>query len=512
MLDCDAKEYFHDYDELRIRGHAVMIDDVDVMIGTQARSKREHKRLFADCSDGFCFNVPYSLNKKGRWKKVNGSSLLNTQPTCSSDIHVVHKEMTPLRFYEDLHGPTVSHVQVRNDDDTAKNSENMKTLGPSKRDYVKHSNDGQHQVGQAAVEAAEIHLNTIKPPRLTSYKANRWRIVNSSKNNVFGTRSRVHVDMSEIADYGYEDLEDDFQCSAEDLPCPERSEFQQTQRDIKLGDFLLHEQPSPSTKRVKKSTDESELASSFEAISVKPPSLIDISAATNTTHIFEIIDVNFDKLEKFDLREEITLVVPQYFTVRWFGGKRVDHRDSEFDCRDSEDKKLFLPEYNCKEFTDVAIRACEHDMLAFIERHYKIDDFEVFCGTEVETAVCCECNSLYNTDLFPTVYGTMCRQCVASYVVRQLRLSRFPLRIPLLSSSGSSPIDLLYAILPQSVVSLIIKKSYAHFYTVDHPEAVFTQCPRCSTPFVLPQRSEFSICTCSICGCFWCYFCNREPH
>ncbi|KAL6726079.1 hypothetical protein Aduo_008088 [Ancylostoma duodenale] len=180
----------------------------------------------------------------------------------------------------------------------------------------------------------------------------------------------------------------------------------------------------------------------------------------------------------------------------------IDHRDSEFDCRDSEDKKLFLPEYNCKEFTDVAIRACEHDMLAFIERHYKIDDFEVFCGTEVETAVCCECNSLYNTDLFPTVYGTMCRQCVASYVVRQLRLSRFPLRIPLLSSSGSSPIDLLYAILPQSVVSLIIKKSYAHFYTVDHPEAVFTQCPRCSTPFVLPQRSEFSICTCSICGCF----------
>ncbi|KAL6726080.1 hypothetical protein Aduo_008088 [Ancylostoma duodenale] len=335
----NSEGYYHDYDRLvnkgprgnnRYRRHCPhqRVSNESIFAKTaydpfKTLSKREHKRLFADCSDGFCFNVPYSLNKKGRWKKVNGSSLLNTQPTCSSDIHVVHKEMTPLRFYEDLHGPTVSHVQVRNDDDTAKNSENMKTLGPSKRDYVKHSNDGQHQVGQAAVEAAEIHLNTIKPPRLTSYKANRWRIVNSSKNNVFGTRSRVHVDMSEIADYGYEDLEDDFQCSAEDLPCPERSEFQQTQRDIKLGDFLLHEQPSPSTKRVKKSTDESELASSFEAISVKPPSLIDISAATNTTHIFEIIDVNFDKLEKFDLREEITLVVPQYFTVRWFGGKRV---------------------------------------------------------------------------------------------------------------------------------------------------------------------------------------------
>ncbi|KHJ88562.1 hypothetical protein OESDEN_11644, partial [Oesophagostomum dentatum] len=84
--------------------------------------------------------------------------------------------------------------------------------------------------------------------------------------------------------------------------------------------------------------------------------------------------------------------------------------------------------------------------------------------------------------------GMACRQCIASCIMHQLRLNRFPLEIPLLSPNGR-PLDLLHALLPVSLVSLIIEKSYNYLYKAEHPDAFFTQCPQCLVPLTLAQKN-----------------------
>ncbi|RCN30418.1 hypothetical protein ANCCAN_23810, partial [Ancylostoma caninum] len=61
---------------------------------------------------------------------------------------------------------------------------------------------------------------------------------------------------------------------------------------------------------------------------------------------------------------------------------------------------------------------------------------------------------------------------------------------------------------------IIIQKSFAFFKCLDHPYTVFVQCPNCRAPLILTEKCDFdsSSCTCSVCGCAWCYLCNWEPH
>ncbi|EYC39855.1 hypothetical protein Y032_0638g969 [Ancylostoma ceylanicum] len=586
MSLCDSEGYYHDCDRLVNKGHfennryrrrspGQKASNNYAFVKTiydpqHTLSKKRYKRLLADRSDGFCFDVPYSLNKHERWKKVNDPSLPSIRPTWMSETILVTQQVKSTCFYDELPSRTITSKQV-NDYDNAMEISSTKRR-KTKRSHIKHS-DEKGQLERDGVEPAEIHLDIIRLPCHAAPKAQ------GSKN---GTTRRHPMSDPIAYDYDCSDREDDLGCSSEDLSNPDFSEIQQTQRTITLRDYLFYEQPSTSTRRVRKNPGDSELSCSCEIISVKPPVLIDVSEATNSTHIFEIIDVKVNEMHSADLRQQITPLVPGYCTLQWFGEKRAcvktkptyklffalffelesDRRTlrvrintntpfcAEYsrvdllkmlakrqkfkslftdllkfiletietepheheDNRNRETKKRFLPETNSERLAVKAIRACERDQIAFIEPHYIFDDFEIVCSVEEDPAICCRCISPYKTDLFLTLYGTMCRQCIASYVVRQLRLSRFPLQIPLVSATGSSSIDLLYAILPRSVVSLVIKKSYAHFYTLEHPEAVFARCPQCSVPVVVSHKSEFGTCKCSECGCFWCYLCTSEPH
>ncbi|EYC39862.1 hypothetical protein Y032_0638g973 [Ancylostoma ceylanicum] len=583
---CDSEGYHHDYDRLVNKGRfennrcrsqyaGEKVSNKDALVKTiydpqHTLSKKRYKRLLADRSDGFCFNVPYSLNKHNRWEKVSDPSLSSIRPTWASETPLVGQQVNSTRFYDELPSRRTTSKQV-NDNDSATKTSSTKRM-KTKRPHIKHSYE-KGQLETDGVEPAQIHLDVIRLRRHAASKAQ------SSKKE---TTRRHPVSKPIGYDYDSNDRENDLECFSEDLSSSDYSEIQQTQRTITLGDYLFYEQPSTSTKTVRKNHGDSELSCSCENTSVKPPALIDVSEATKSTHIFEIVDVKVNDMYGADLRQQITPLVPGYCTLQWFGEKRAcvktkptfklffalffeigsDRRTltirintntpfsadfSRVDLlkmlakrrkfkllfsdllkfvletieteprqhennRNRETKKRFLPETNSERLAVKATRACEHDQIAFIEPHYTFEDFDIASSVEENLAICCRCTSNFKIDLFLTLYGTMCRQCIASYVVHQLRLSRFPLQIPLVSATGNSSIDLLYAILPRSVVSLIIKKSYAHFYTIHHPEAVFTKCPWCSVPFVLSERSEFNACTCAECGCFWCYLCNSEPH
>ncbi|RCN37785.1 hypothetical protein ANCCAN_16299 [Ancylostoma caninum] len=54
-------------------------------------SKRHQKRVLADQTDGFCPDVPYSLNKHERWNNISGVALLNNQKLGSPERIVINR-------------------------------------------------------------------------------------------------------------------------------------------------------------------------------------------------------------------------------------------------------------------------------------------------------------------------------------------------------------------------------------------------------------------------------------
>ncbi|ETN77971.1 hypothetical protein NECAME_10672 [Necator americanus] len=56
-------------------------------------------------------------------------------------------------------------------------------------------------------------------------------------------------------------------------------------------------------------------------------------------------------------------------------------------------------------------------------------------------------------------------------------------------SAQSSSIDLLYAVLPLPVMSLIVKKSYLHHFRLMYPQSRLLQCPQCSISLVIKKLS-----------------------
>ncbi|KHJ87766.1 hypothetical protein OESDEN_12451 [Oesophagostomum dentatum] len=92
--------------------------------------------------------------------------------------------------------------------------------------------------------------------------------------------------------------------------------------ELTLDDFLNAQQPSTSLQR-NPSSSASSVDSSFEEVMLKPHELFDISKTLQAPHVFEIVDVQLEKLDSFDLRQEIALLLPGYCTSQWFGAERV---------------------------------------------------------------------------------------------------------------------------------------------------------------------------------------------
>ncbi|KHJ77772.1 hypothetical protein OESDEN_22608 [Oesophagostomum dentatum] len=114
-----------------------------------------------------------------------------------------------------------------------------------------------------------------------------------------------------------------------------------------------------------------------------------------------------------------------------------------------------------------AQRCSELDKLKYIEPYYSLNDYEVIFRTQEDPVICYQCKSTYHTDLFLTMDGMACRQCIASCIMHQLRLSLFPLEISLFSPNDR-PLDLLHALLPVSLVSLIIEVRVVTTFTANY--------------------------------------------
>ncbi|KAK6745203.1 hypothetical protein RB195_011739 [Necator americanus] len=531
-------------------------------------SKRAYKRLRADQSDGFCLNVSYSLNRKQRWKTINPASLLSDNPPWFPEPCIVSREFTPFFFRsDDSIEPSITRLQFLNDDvlTTFSSAGTKKTI----RHYIIRVNE-KRETEKDEVEPARVLFNIIKPPRLKCHVDKRFK---EEKWIPTPLEDPKFVDWDEVIDCSpaLEERLTDLQISAatrrakltlgdfisdkppsissrraKSLNCTSDTDdsfefvtmkpaklcdiskytnaphifeiFDINMKD--LGNFDLQEEVAlhvPSywvvqwfgSERVSiasQSMVQLNFVLFFEIL--KEFGVLRIRLNINSQFSAEEHKIALGKL----LRKEKNSSSLFKDLVGFIFRLEPIHTEKEEENRFDSCKNNFPRKVNSEEMAVVATRCNERDQLEFVRPFYSQDGVEFDKSVE-NGAKCSNCNSSNADDLFMSTDGMMCRQCVAAFMIRQLRLNHAPpLCIPLSGSTQSSSIDLLYAVLPLPVMSLIVKKSYLHHFRLMYPQSRLLQCPQCSISLVIKELSEFNCCICSYCGCCWCYLCNCEPH
>ncbi|CAJ0599240.1 unnamed protein product [Cylicocyclus nassatus] len=174
----------------------------------------------------------------------------------------------------------------------------------------------------------------------------------------------------------------------------------------------------------------------------------------------------------------------------------------------------FNRDVNTETLAPLAVTFEEQEQIALLSQLYMEDDcdissFEVVDNLDDSAKCCSVCHISSKKDLFVSVDGLICRDCVKSSIFRQLRFNNSFPDIPISAPPGSSPIDLLYAAIPAPVMSFLVKKLYAY---CNPSNSRFVKCHHCHAELATSPDCEFSSCTCSNCGCAFCYHCECEPH
>ncbi|KHJ91524.1 hypothetical protein OESDEN_08612, partial [Oesophagostomum dentatum] len=176
-------------------------------------------------------------------------------------------------------------------------------------------------------------------------------------------------------------------------------------------------------------------------------------------------------------------------------------------------RKNFLSNVISKTVAPFAVHSTVQDQLEYLNEYYvqssSVGPSSEGADEEAPT-VCSVCRMPDKTDHFPTKDGVMCRECLASFMTRQLRMKSFPIEIPILVPPKCSPIELLYAVLPLPVTSLLIEKSFAFFNCLDFPDLRFLSCAHCSASLMMLERCDFNSYSCPCCGYAFCLFVNQN--
>ncbi|KAK6051657.1 hypothetical protein COOONC_10840 [Cooperia oncophora] len=115
---------------------------------------------------------------------------------------------------------------------------------------------------------------------------------------------------------------------------------------LTLGDFLTSSSPPKSTERTRQSSSWSFIDAKPECsaknVQPKPADLVDISAVTHASSMFEVIDIQTRTLQNFDFREMISLLEDKRVVVRWIDSDRV-MVDVTYQVRLSGDEPIRKP-------------------------------------------------------------------------------------------------------------------------------------------------------------------------
>ncbi|RCN37778.1 hypothetical protein ANCCAN_16292, partial [Ancylostoma caninum] len=247
-------------------------------------SKRQQRRLLADGSDGFCADVPYSLNKRERWNKITASSLLNDQKLSSPERMVISRSDVP--FASPCRAGTISNVKVSDDGAIATVSAGGKRKPLS---YFNGQLRERMNLDKEEPEPARVHYSivtsSLSTPCLTKKSSRTYRHC-------------VRVNFDDYSNNEKDDLQEEVIEEGNECDSVENS------RKITLGDFFPSKRATQS-KKPRINTPEFDDDFSGKQLLTTPASLVEIGEAVNAPHIFEVVELNIRRIMKdFDLKKE----------------------------------------------------------------------------------------------------------------------------------------------------------------------------------------------------------------
>ncbi|CAJ0601634.1 unnamed protein product [Cylicocyclus nassatus] len=286
-------------------------------------SKNRRRKILADRSDGFCLNVPYSMNKKERWEKIDGTTVFENRQQPSADaLETLVVDRADVPFSDDGHGNTVKSIRlIQNDGITTLAS------GGRRKALSHFSNqirDLRH-MDKKETDPARLLFNFCT--------ANQYSAQQTKRKSKQRKRRRA-FQKSSFSDYGdYEELETlDFEPYASEeehlvnergsLSCDNNSESSLGSfSDLGLDECLIS---------AKQETDQSEIcASTFcnakdpSVPSKKTSAASDSLRAGPTGTIFEVIETPLKHFKPFSIEENIMPFIRKELLKKWLDPKRL---------------------------------------------------------------------------------------------------------------------------------------------------------------------------------------------
>ncbi|RCN41728.1 hypothetical protein ANCCAN_12333 [Ancylostoma caninum] len=534
-------------------------------------SKKQQRRLKALPANEFQFNVPYSLNKYHRWETINPKSLLLNNAGSDREVLVINGVTSS----PSTHTPDVifrAHsVHMLEDDVLA----TIATSGRAKElAYFTAALRKRKELPKDEPESTRIQFNIVKADCVSSQSTGKSSRRKKRNANIMAKLQNDFGDYEQVSDEcGYtvvlsfrstitlgDFVSDDLSSDCDFVIVPRMS-----------GETLPSQEDSSEKPALPELLDISQATNShciFEVFDIKLRQLKPFDLREKVTalvptlvygrcvvHWFDSTRVSISNQPLadtvfsvfFELRDNLQTLRIRCNTNTHYSGvagrpalAQIVSKSRDFDTlfnklmdfiwesrarqyeppegssRLRSSVENFKPRVNSNTMAVTAKRCVEHDQMMFIKEQYSrgasFPDSETISSVKEENPLCCSCQSSVKTDLFPSLDGMICKDCVAAQVLHQIRLNHFPIQIPVVTFGDNSPLDLLHAILPVPLISTLVRMSFSHFHKQQNPEAALTHCPQCGISLIIDTPNEFKCCVCPDCKCHFCHICLWEPH
>ncbi|KAL6742975.1 hypothetical protein Aduo_016063 [Ancylostoma duodenale] len=473
---------------------------------TKTLSKRAERRLLALLIDEFCPYVPYSLNKRQRWQTITPTSLLRVQHPTGLDAMVVNRRIGPAKgkrhrthrkqkcFEESLHA-----IEQFPGTESGEDSESSTAGVPFSRPLLTLADFMQQPSPSHATLLPKSSIDICSKevaPKKFPHLIDIFRETNAP--HVFEV---IDVDLARLKPFNFRE---------------EISKIAQDDR-VDILWFGEHRVRIDASFRVRVPANEplhSPLLIIF--LERRNSTTLRIRINANATYSLTWDDYQLNRAleEQDDLPSLYHTIVSFIWNLRKTEAERWREEPK---TRFNACKENFTRKVNGGRLAVQAKSYSVYDQLRFLnEQHESTRSFPIDDNLEQNAKDppegCCSCESTMKSDLFSWKNGLICKDCVAHSVVRQIRLSQFPVDVPLDTKSGFSVVDLLFAILPLPAACLYVTMSSNYCRTLSGSKVRFAVCPRCSLTVSFEDTEKLHACICPSCDCHWCYLCSSEPH
>ncbi|CAJ0601632.1 unnamed protein product [Cylicocyclus nassatus] len=287
-------------------------------------SKNRRRKILADRSDGFCLNVPYSMNKKERWEKIDGTTVLkNRQQPAADALETLVVNRVDVPFSDDGHGNTVKSIKLIQNDgiSTLASGGRRKTLSQ----FNNQIRDLRH-MDKKEVDPAKLLFNFCT--------ANQYHAQQTKRKSKQKKRRRA-FQKSSWSDYGvYEELESldcEVYASEEEHSVNERDSlsFDNKYSESSLGSFSDLGLDEYLTLAKQEAVQPNEICAQ-SLCKAKDTSVPSQKASTTLDSkdnpagtIFEVIENPLKHFKPFSIEENILPFIRKELLKKWLDPKRL---------------------------------------------------------------------------------------------------------------------------------------------------------------------------------------------